>query len=106
MNIVHVYDHFLVSPDLAQQMADGGKLLEDCGIIALIHDKAMKKAVKSFITKRESGLSHYIANLPDEVEVEMEAYNKAVAAVKKGAVGDASYLVSDHRVIWIQFKVW
>ena len=32
----HFYDQFLMSPNLADKLADGGELLKDCGMISLI----------------------------------------------------------------------
>ncbi len=106
----YFYDQFLTTPPLADKMADGGKLLEDCGMIAFdTHDKHMKDTIKYWEARRAYGLDKFLqyAGLEPEEEPEgNDSYARAVTKISKQAKDDATYVLSDHRIIWMQLKLW
>ncbi|MCK4659904.1 MAG: hypothetical protein KAV82_10325 [Phycisphaerae bacterium] len=106
----YFYDQFLTTPPLASKMADSGKLLKDCGMIAFGTKHAhMKKAVKHSEKKRGYGLKQFLkhAGLQPDAEAEGNGpYVKATEDISKQAHGDATLVLSDHRVIWMQLKMW
>lgn len=103
----HFYDQFLMSSSLAGELADGGELLKDCGIISL--EKRLKEPVKKYTKLRTYGLGRYLKHAEIDLESDADAktaHDKAAKNVAGLAVNDASFLISDHRPIWVQLKVW
>ena len=102
-----MYDQFLLSASLANQLADGGRFLEDVGIVAfdignrrmrdLIEKegRVMRKALKIFLDKSELDKTEHEASLG-----EAEARYRTLARDR------ATYRISDHRPIWIQLKLF
>ena len=100
-----MYDQFLLSGNLASQLADGGRFLEDIGIVAfdignermsdLIEkeERAMQKALDIFFDKSNLDKAQHESSL-EEVE----------ARFRTLAEDRATYRISDHRLIWIQLK--
>jgi endonuclease/exonuclease/phosphatase family metal-dependent hydrolase len=108
------YDQFLLTPPLADKLADGGKLLEDCGFIAFgIHSKFMKEKIESSEDRRGYGFNKYMDFLKKK-GITQESFDKvhkdAVKDTQKKITGtsrdDATWLLSDHRVVWMQLKVF
>ncbi|MCP5052682.1 MAG: hypothetical protein GY940_36275 [bacterium] len=108
------YDQFLLTPPLATKMADGGKLLEDCGLIAFgVHNKYMKKAIEKAQKRRQYGFDKYFKHL-EKAGVSKadlnDAQNKAFDATMKNlssiAQNDATWVISDHRAVWMQLEVF
>ncbi len=103
----HFYDQFLMSSNLAGELADGGELLKDCGIISL--EKRLKKPVEKSTKLRTYGLTRYVkhANIDFESDADAKtAHDKAAKDAAGQAVNDASFLISDHRPVWVQLNVW
>ena len=103
----HFYDQFLMSSNLAGQLADGGELLKDCGIVSL--EKRLKEPVKKLTKRRAYGLARYLEHAEIDIESDAEAkaaHDKAAKDAAGQAVNDASFLISDHRPVWVQLKAW
>ena len=100
-----MYDQFLLSARLANQLADGGRFLEDIGIVAFEignrrmkdviekEERVMRKALKIFLDKSGLGETSHEASL-----------EAAEARFRTLARDRATYRISDHRPIWIQLK--
>ena len=55
-----MYDQFLLSPSLANKMADGGKLLKDTGFLAFgVHNKRMQELIHDDVMKMNVGLDSF-----------------------------------------------
>ncbi|WP_089717857.1 endonuclease/exonuclease/phosphatase family protein [Candidatus Entotheonella palauensis] len=104
----YFYDQFLLTPILASEMADGGKFLEDCGLIAFgVHYRHMKDVTKRAMKRRQYGLDRFIKNAAiNTEETHTKAYAKTLREIERQAKNDATWILSDHRVIWMQLKVW
>jgi endonuclease/exonuclease/phosphatase family metal-dependent hydrolase len=108
------YDQFLLTPPLADKLADGGKLLDDCGFIAFgVHSKYMKKAITDSEDKRKYGFDKYFkylkaGGITQETfnETQKKAYQKTLTDISSQAQNGATWILSDHRVIWMQLKMW
>ena len=101
----YFYDQFLTTPPLASKLADGGGLLEDYGMIAFgMHHAHMKKAIEYWEKKRSYGLGRFLTNA--DLDPEEAAYGKTLKEIDTQASNDATYVISDHRVIWMQLKAW
>lgn len=102
-----MYDQFLLSPGLAGRLADGGRFLEDIGIVAfdigkgrmrdLIEkeERTMRRALEIFFKKSKLDGTRHKASV-----------DRAKARFRTLAQGRATYRISDHRPIWIQLKVY
>ena len=101
------YDQLLMTPNLAGMLADGGSLQEDCGLLAFdLYSGAMRDTINYWRGKREYGLEKFIRYSEIDVEDYQEAYDKSVKAVVDQSADDATFILSDHRPIWMQLKVW
>ncbi|MCP5108434.1 MAG: hypothetical protein GY950_33920 [bacterium] len=108
------YDQFLLTPKLAGMLADGGRLLEDCGIIAFgVHGKYMKKAIAKSEKNRKYGFDKYFkylnaGGMTEDTfnETQKKAREKASSDVSSQAGNGATWVLSDHRVVWMQLKIW
>lgn len=98
------YDVFLTTPNFATRLADGGRLLEDCGFVAFgMHSAHMKDIAQFWAKKRGYGLEQYVKHVGKKNKA---AYEKAQEDILNQAQNDATFNVSDHRVIWMQLKIW
>ena len=103
----YFYDQFVMTPVLAEKLADGGELLEDCGIFAFyIQSQYMKDAIIYWKEKRQYGLDKYLKNANIDPESDQQTYDKTMKDIVNQAANDATFILSDHRVIWMQLKVW
>lgn len=103
----YFYDQFLVTPILAGEMADGGQLLQDCGVLAFgVHHRHMKEVIKRAMKQRQYGLNRFIKHAAIDVETQRAAYDKTLRDIERQANNDATWILSDHRVIWMQIKAW
>lgn len=103
----YFYDQFLISPQLTERLADEGSFLKDCGIVAFgVHNKNMKKAISDLTKQNSYGLKKYLEFAEGSTPVDQEALDKAEKKVEQQAQNNATYLISDHRIIWVQFKLW
>lgn len=110
------YDQFLLTPVLAGKLADGGKLLDDCGIIAFEYQKYMKDSINKAQKRRQYGYDKYSkyldkllkANEKTESlkQAQKKAAQKMIDDVSKQGQNDGTWILSDHRVIWLQLKMW
>ncbi|MDJ0835715.1 MAG: hypothetical protein QNK37_04315 [Acidobacteriota bacterium] len=104
------YDQFLTTPPVASQLADGGKLQEDCGFIAFgLYNKRMKKVIADDLKARMDGLNKYIKAMEKAGgNLSSQQHKEAMAKVGKQLKGRAddngTYKISDHRLIWMQIK--
>lgn len=107
----YMYDQFLLTPALAESLADKGEFLSDCGIYAFdLKHKAMSERTKYWTEKRSYGLDK-LTKLMKKKDTELspeaqQAYDDAIKAAKELAKKDATFYLSDHRAIWVQLKVW
>jgi endonuclease/exonuclease/phosphatase family metal-dependent hydrolase len=103
----YFYDQFLTTPVLAGELADGGKLLQDAGMLAFgVHNRHMKDVIARSEKRRRFGLDKFLKYAPIDEETHRVAYAKALKDIRSQARNDATWLLSDHRVIWMQLKVW
>jgi hypothetical protein len=103
----HFYDQFITTPVLAAKLADGGKLLKDCGIVAFdIRSQYMKDAINDYRKQHQYGLDHYLKNAGIDAATNQTAYDKTVKDIIDRSADDATYVISDHRIVWMQLKVW
>lgn len=101
------YDQFLITPQLTEKLADGGSFLKDCGILAFgVHNKNMKKVISDLHKQNSFGLKKYLKFAEGSTPVHQEALDKAEKKIEQQAQNNATFLISDHRVIWVQFKFW
>ncbi len=99
------YDQFLLSPSLASDMANEGKLLKDCGMIAFgKYDKYTKDKIKKIDKNRINGLEKYAK--ATNLDKNNNHYKKTLAKVKMQSNDSATYYLSDHRPIWMVLNVW
>ncbi|WP_417432763.1 hypothetical protein [Kiloniella sp.] len=100
-----MYDQSLLSPSLANHMADGGKLLADTGFIAFgMYETRMKKVISKNIKKMSYGLDKYSAHLDQNLD--NSSFLDATNKIQNRANDEATYRISDHRPIWLQLKIY
>lgn len=99
----YFYDQFLISPAIASEMADGGSFMEDCGIYAYELNSEMKKRVKYWEKRHLKGLEKYMkaAKLPKD-----ELYKKTLDTIYQQSEDFSTYILSDHRIIWMQIRLF
>ncbi|MCP4438984.1 MAG: hypothetical protein GY810_08585 [Aureispira sp.] len=99
----YFYDQFLTSPAIASEMAEGGIFLEDCGIYAYDLNMDMKKRTRYWEKRHLKGLEKYIktAKLPKD-----ELYKKILESIHRQSEDFSTYILSDHRVIWMQIQLF
>ena len=103
----YFYDQFLTTPAVAKALVDGGKLLQDCGLLAFgAHSAYMKDAIERSVKQRSYGLNQYLSVTPIEESAHSEAVAKARQRIERQAQNDATWRLSDHRVVWMQLKVF
>jgi len=103
----YFYDQFLMSPSLANQMADGGELQKDCGILAFdIRSKMMRDAINRAKKTRSYGLGRFTKHADIDMAEHQESFKKAEKDIVNQAANDATFIVSDHRIIWMQLSMW
>ena len=101
-----MYDQFLLSASLANRLADGGRLLEDIGIVAFdVRNRRMKKLVKKEEKGMEKALDVFLSKSKLDRTKYESSLEEARARVRTLARERATYRISDHRPIWIQLKV-
>jgi len=100
----YFYDQILLSPDLSDNLADGGEFLEDCGIFAFdLRSGFMKKTADYLNGERNKALKTYL----DLLERVGEVSNDDVLSITRqktlyDAKDYSTYFVSDHRIIWVK----
>lgn len=103
------YDQILTSPSMAVRMADDGKLLEDCGMVAFgVHSTYMVKVRAALEKQMNYGLERFLDKYKEVYEFgdDLEEMVAEVArSVERRADDDSTYYVSDHRAIWAQFQL-
>ncbi len=103
------YDQIFTSPSMATKMADGGKLLEDCGFIAFgVHSPYMVKVRADLEQQMNYGLDKFLDEYKAVYEFGEyleEMVEEVKEAVKRRADDDSTYYVSDHRAVWAQFQL-
>ncbi len=108
------YDQFLTTPDLASKLADGGAFLEDCGVIAFgTRSKYMKGLRKKLKEGNEKGLKEFRKHFPKDETLTTAQKNQLDTANEKAdkkttslSDNNATWRISDHRVIWMQLKLF
>jgi endonuclease/exonuclease/phosphatase family metal-dependent hydrolase len=98
------YDQFITSPLLAKEMADGGKLLDDCGIHAFdFKNSRFKKVYQDDAKYRMKSIDLYYKN--ESIE-KNEMYDQVNEKMVKDAKARSTFFISDHRPIWVQFSLY
>lgn len=99
----YFYDQFLVSPNIASEMADGGSFMEDCGIYAYEFSSEMKKRTDYWEERHLKGLEKYMktSKLPKD-----ELYKKILDSIHQQSEDFSTYILSDHRIIWMQIRLF
>ncbi len=101
----HFYDQFLLSPSLAPNMANGGTLLKDCGMIAFgTYDKYTKAKINKIDKNRINGLEKYAK--ATQLDKTNGDYKETLEKVKMQSNDAATFYLSDHRPIWMVLNVW
>lgn len=101
-----MYDQFVLSPNLAGRLADGGWFLEDIGIVAFdIGSGRMKDLIMKEERKMQKALDIFWRESELDQAVFESSANDAKARFRTLAEDRATYRISDHRPIWIQLKV-
>jgi hypothetical protein len=107
---VQMYDQFLVCNAYASKLADGGKLTEDCGFIGFSKGKYFEKLIESEAKTRIKGVkSEMKFNGKSTSNSAGKAHIKQMqASIEKHytLVDIASWQLSDHKPVWIQFKLF
>lgn len=102
----YFYDQFLMSVDFKNSMADGGVLTKDFGFLPISnHNKAFKKLVK----KNEKKGMKYLEKLKGMIELsELEGikYELVKKSVIRNAQNSATFMISDHKPVWVQVRVF
>ncbi len=106
----HMYDQFLVSNSLAGLMADDGSLTEDCGWHAFsdsnyfedIMDKEASTQMKGF----EKAMKHFRKSTDSRRGKALLKTKEKEILNHHTTVSVASHHISDHKPIWIQFKLF
>lgn len=103
----HFYDQFFMTPKLASQLAQGGKLQKDCGIVMIGKMKPMKGEAKKLEKKNLYALTQF-EKQAQKKGVDLSALkahmDHAREKAKRKALDDSTWIGSDHRPIWVKFK--
>ena len=102
----YFYDQFVMTPNLGKRLADGGELLKDCGIYAFGGKGRMKKLRGDATKRKMKAIDAFIKNAGLDVTQHQEAYDKTMAKMQQAADNEATFLISDHRLVWVQFKLF
>jgi len=103
----YFYDQFIMTPVVAGLLADGGVLQKDCGIFAFdLRSREMRDTINYWTKKRKYGLDHYLTNANLTKDSNRTAYDKTLKGVVNQGANDATFILSDHRIIWMQLKIW
>ena len=103
----YFYDQFLMTPKLAGKMADGGAFLDDCGVVAFgVHDSHMKDVIGKDEKRRGYGFNRYLKHAILSPNSNQTAFDKTQKDIKTQAQNSATFIISDHRVVWMQLKMW
>lgn len=103
----YFYDQFLLTPNLANDLTDGGSFQKDCGILAFdLYSSKMKKVINYWSGKRRYGLDRYFKLSNLQPEDNLDVYEKTLKKVTNQSADDATYILSDHRIIWMKLRVW
>ena len=101
----YFYDQFLTTPPVAAKLADGGQLLEDVGMIAFgKHNSYMKKVIEKSKKRRTYALTQFMKEAEITKDTYPDAYERAMNLAE--ARDDATWILSDHRLLWMQLKLW
>ena len=107
---VQMYDQFLVSNAYATKLADGGKLTKDVGFIGISKGKYFKKLIASEAKTRLKGVKAEMKFNGQSTKnaAGKEHLKKMKAAIETDytLVDIASWELSDHKPVWIQFKLF
>ena len=104
----YFYDQILISPDLSDNLADGGEFLKDCGIFAYDLRSGFMKQTDNYIeAERSKGLNKYIDLLYKDNDIANEAIlSKTRSNVDYYSKDYTTFFVSDHRIVWVQIDVF
>ena len=102
-----MYDQFLLSPVLAEKLADGGKLLEDFGFVAF----DVKNDRWNYLVKRDSKrMQVSLKEFKEMVNLDWKKYASNHADIKNTLLSMArersTHRISDHRPIWLQLRLF
>ena len=103
----YFYDQFITTPVVAGLLADGGVLQKDCGLFAFdLRSREMRDTINYWTKKRKYGLDRYLTNANLTEDSNRTAYDKTLKEVVNQGANDATFILSDHRIIWMQLKIW
>lgn len=102
-----MYDQFLLSASLANQLADGGRFLEDIGIVAFdIRNCRMRRLVKRDEGVMQKALEIFLKESNLDLTMYESSLDEAKKEFHRRSQDRATYRISDHRPIWIQLKMF
>lgn len=105
----HFYDQFVVSEDMVNKYADNCSLSKDCGFISISTSKEYQKEVEQEFKTQMKGAKQAVAVLKKNgctIEDEAEIQSRIEATINGNwrTADAASYIISDHKPIWLQIK--
>jgi len=104
---VQFYDQFILSKYFIDKYADNCSLSEDCGFISISQSDEFKSIVDDEIRTRLKGARIALKLVEDDCSIDREEQLEKVEKEieKDWRVHDAaSYILSDHKPIWVQIK--
>ena len=102
-----MYDQFLLSASLANQLADGGRFLEDIGIVAFdIRNRRMRRLVKRGEDVMQKALEIFLRESNLDLTMYESSLDEAKKEFHRRSQDRATSRISDHRPIWIQLKMF
>ncbi len=109
---VFFYDQFIISSDLAKKYADNCTLSEDCGFVSISTSKEFKSIVESEAKTQMKGAKTALKVVSKEDSCTVLNMNESLSKAEEVIIENwktsdvASYSISDHKPIWIQFKLF
>ena len=66
----------------------------------------MKDVIKKDQKKREYGFKRYLRHANLSPSSDQTAFDKTQDDITTQAENNATFIISDHRVVWMQLKMW
>ena len=86
-------------------MSEGAKLLQDCGMVAIGLDSYMAHSISKNADRRAYGLEKYAKKASIDTDND-SSYLSAKESIESTSENDGTWLLSDHRIIWMQISIW
>ena len=100
------YDQFLTTPSVATMLADGGKIRKDFGFVSITQTKHYKDNVKFWAKRATKGMEAFIKAAGIADTEMLDAREKAKVTIEKAAMNFTTFIVSDHKPVWMQVNLW